>query len=660
MKIILKERNETLEYAAEELKKYVTVMSRGKINPEITSEPVPAEEGITLALLDRLSLDTSDLDDAVLDDIIDVSVKNGIGYIAGSNYRSILMGVYRYCESLGCRYLRPGPDGDYIPKADVENHEFVYRKKADYPIRCEIVEGCVSYEHCRDTAYYLPKIGMNAYMIEGYVPYTYMHKWYGHIGNTRLRQKGQVTDYDMLDEYMSLLKRDIKKTGLQLHTLGHAWMFEKFSMKNSGRSDGEQKLNPDAQKYVALVGGERKLFHGSQFYTNFCYSNPEARQVLVDTVLDYAKENPHVDYVHLWLADSINNWCECDACKKYEPSDWYVLLLNEIDDALTKAGLNTRIVMIMYVETVRPPKVLKFNNPKRFIMTVAIGSHYERGYVKEECNEPLPPYELNNFKSFSAPLQLRCHDEWKSLMDGAKSAIFEYRFYMDHYCDLGYMRIARETNRDMKNLENVNFQGCMTDKTHRNYMPTALPMIMMGKTLFDKNLDYEKEVKDYFEGAFGKDAEATREYLEELTNLLSTSNFRVDAELDIDELGIGQAVTKKMSWKNNPEVAERARKIPAHIGAFLPTIESNIANATTNAQMDSWVTLSYHAKICELFSYVLLRGAEGDIKAAQAAYFELEKYVGEHELEFHRTFDGFLFLRSLRRKIGLPAVPYYD
>ena len=659
MKIILKSRNETVEYAAEELKKYIVAMSRGAINPEITEHGTP-DEGITLGTLYELSLDVSDLDDPFVEDIVDVSVKNGVGYIAGSNSRSVLFGIYKYCYSLGCRYLRPGPDGDFIPKADVTAHEFVYRKKADSPVRCEIIEGCVSYEHCRDTVYYLPKIGMNAYMIEGYVPYTYLHKWYGHIGNTRLRRRGQVTDYEMLDDYMHLLMRDIKRAGLQLHTLGHAWMFAKFGMLNSGRTDGEQRLVPEAQQYIAMVGGERKLYHGSQFYTNYCYSNPDGRRILVDTVLDYAKKNTHVDYVHLWLADSVNNWCECENCRKHEPSDWYIMLLNEIDDALTEAGLNTRIVMIMYVETVRPPKVLRLKNPKRFIMTVAIGSHYENGYTKQPTDEPLPPFELNNFKSFSAPLQFRCHDEWKALNGGMRSAIFEYRFYMDHYADLGYMQIARETHRDMKSLEVMDYQGCMTDKTHRNYMPTALPVIMMGETLFDHSLDYEKVTSEYFEGAFGKDGEKVREYLEKLSSLLSPSEFRVDAELDEDNLGVGNTVTRKRSWKNNTAVAEKAAEIPALIDSFTKTIEDNIAYADTNAVLDSWVYLGYHAEIVRRYSVMLLRGAEGSIEGAQEAYYELEKYVSDNELSFHRVFDGFLFLRSLRRKIGLKQVPYYD
>jgi len=659
MKIILKERNETLEYAAAELKKYIMAMSRGKICPEVTSD-ASADEGITLATLSALSLDESDLEDAFTDDIIDVDIKDAVGYIAGSNNRSILMGVYKYCYSLGCRYLRPGPDGDYIPKADVEHHAFKYRKKADSPIRCEIIEGCVSYEHCRDTVYYLPKIGMNAYMIEGLVPYSYMHKWYGHIGNPKLRQKGQITSYEMLEEYTRLLEQDIKLVGLQLHTLGHAWMTGKLGIKLGSPAEQEASLTEENRKYLALVGGKRGLFHGSQFYTQFCYSNPEARKLLADTVVEYAMEHPHVDYVHLWLADSQNNWCECEGCRNTEPSDHYVTLLNEIDDALTSRGLNTRIVMIMYVETIRPPKKMLLKNPKRFIMTVAIGSLYDGGYRKIECDREMTPYKLNSFKMPDEELRFKCHDEWKRLMRGMRSAIFEYRFYMDHYCDLGYMRIARETHRDMKALEEINMQGCMTDKTHRSYMPTALPMIMMGETLFDNGLDFEKVTKEYFEGAFGDDGVKCREYLEGLTELLSTSNFRVKADLDIDEAGVGQALTSAKSWVNNPEVAERAEKIPDYIDAFIPTVRENIANATTIAQMDSWVYLSYHAEICKLFSKILLSGALGDIPAAQEAYFELEKYVAEHELEFHRVFDGFLFLRSLRRKIDLPGVPYYD
>ena len=664
MKIITKSKNETLLYAAEELKKYVLTMSRGAIVAEIelldTVSRADSASGIVLGLLSELSLDTSDLFDDFIEDIIDVDVSGTCGYIAGSNPRSVLMGVYKYCTSAGCRFLRPGPDGDYVPESDITSHSYKYRKKADYPFRCEIIEGAVSYEHCRDTVYYLPKIGMNSYMIEGMVPYSYMHKWYGHIANTKLRRKGQRTSYEMLEKYVALLEKDIKRAGLLLQTLGHAWMFEKLGPRR-GMTVAEQDavIKDEHRPYLALVGGKRAMTR-DQFYTNLCYSNPGARKLLVDTIVEYAKTHPYVDYVHVWLADSTNNWCECDECRKLEPSDHYIKLLNEMDEALTKEGLDTRLALIMYVETVRPPKLMRLNNPKRFCMTVAIGSHYEEGYKPLSYDGEIPEFKLNQYKEFPAALRFKCHDEWKRLCGGLKSTVFEYRFYIDQYCDLGHMQLSRETHRDMKNLETVNFDGNLSDKTHRMYIPTSLPMIMMGETMFDKNLDFEARTNEYFEGAFGKDGYKCREYLEKLTELLSPSNFRVDTNLGIEEMGIGIAVTKKKAWFNNPEVAERAAKIPEHLDAFLPVIRDNIAYADDNARLLSWRYLEYHSEICRRFSALLLAGALGDMDKAKAEFSNIEEYLSENELQFHYGFDVFLFLRYLRLKLGLPSVPYYD
>ena len=197
MKIVTTHQDETISYAAEELKKYILAMSRGKINPEIAYVDMimksDYESGIVLGFLDELSLDISDLEDAFIEDIIDIDVKSCKGYIAGSNERSILMGVYKYCTSAGCRFLRPGPDGDYVPKADLQNHSYKYRKKADYPFRGECCEGAISYEHMRDTVYWMPKVGMNMYMIEGIVPYSYMNRWSAHKANRVLT--GEDADY---------------------------------------------------------------------------------------------------------------------------------------------------------------------------------------------------------------------------------------------------------------------------------------------------------------------------------------------------------------------------------------------------------------------------------------------------------------------------------
>lgn len=665
MKIIVARQTETLEYAASELKKYVVGMSRGKILPKICyvdKLPEKPEEGsILLGLLEELSLDMSDLRDAYIEDIIDVDVANLTGYIAGSNERSILMGIYKYCHSAGCRFLRPGADGDYVPQADLLNHTFRYRKKADHPFRGECTEGAVSYEHIRDTVYWLPKIGMNMYMIEGYVPYGYMHKWYGHIGNRFLRQKGQETDVPMIEAYIDLLQQDIKRTGIQLHTLGHAWMFSKMGVKNGPAHRTTLAVRDEDRQYIALLGGKRDFKRGSPFFTHMCYSNPGARKLLVDTLIEYIEEHPYVDFVHAWLADSPNNQCECEECAKMEPSDHYVVLLNELDAEMTKRGMHNRIVFIMYVDTERPPVKMRLNNPDRFILLVAIGTqeHYNIGeYEGEE-----PPYERNKrdiHKPYPKELRMKWYRRWKELCNNIPSFVFEYRFYSSMYCDLGHMDLARKTYEGMYSLQNAKLEGCVSDQTHRMYMPTSLPMMLMGQTQFDRELDYDSFVKEYFTDAFGEDGALVQAYLEKMSDLLCPANFQVGGTIGIEEEGLGDADPDGRPWVGNPQVAEKAAKIPALVASFAEVISRNIANATDNARLLSWHYLRYHAEICRLFSVMLEAGARNDQEAALAAYQVVEDYVMEHEMEFHNGFDSYLFAKCVRAKLGLPAHKYYD
>jgi len=665
MKIITAQKGETAEYFVSELKKYIVQMSRGSIVPTIEfSDVLPQEskDAILLGTLEELSLNTSDLYDPFIEDIIDIHIENGKGYIAGSNLRSILMGVYKYAKSAGCRFIRPGADGDYVPKVDLMNHSFNYRKKADHPFRGECCEGAISYEHMRDTVYWLPKIGMNMYMIEGLVPFTYMHKWYGHVYNTHLRQKGQCTDYDILEEYINLLEQDVKKTGIQLHTLGHAWLFEGMGIRHDHVTENEKVKNLSSEyiEMLAEVNGKREIQHGNTFYTHFCYSNPKARRFLVDFMVEYIKKKPFVDFVHMWLADAINNQCECEECCKMHPSDWYVMLLNELDEELTKMGSDTRIALIMYVETERPPQKLKLNNPKRFVLLSAIGLHYEEGYKDEVYKGEVPEYKRNEYHPAPNALRLKWHKKWKEICGNIPSVIFEYRFYTDMYCDMGNMQISRETYRDMKALEKVSFNGVMSDQTHRLYIPTALPMLLMGETSFDTSLDYETYVNEYFEGAFGIEGKLCRNYLEELSELFCPSNVRIGSASGVEELGLGDIEVQKKCWKNNSFVAEKLSKIPELVDSFIPVIKKNISSATDNSRLYSWHYLKYHAEICKKLSLILFNGASGNMEEAHNLFYELRDYLSEIEIEIHNVFDLFLFLRSLAFKLNITMPGYFD
>ena len=659
MRIIAKKSSPCREYAALELRKYIRQISSCTLSPEIEwAEELPAtlpDDAIVLGLLDELSLDTSDLFDTFMEDILDVRVENAHGYIAGSNERSILAAVYQYCKSAGCRFLRPGTDGEYIPYCDLTAHTCTYRKKADYPFRGECCEGAISYEHMRDTVYWMPKVGMNMYMIEGLVPFSYMNRWYAHKANRVLSREDAT--YESLEPLIDQLEQDVVKTGIQLHTVGHAWMFENLGIHHESYAREQEifdALPEEKKNYVALVGGKRNIYAKSTFFTHFCYSNPDARKSLVDFCVDYVKRKPWVDYLHVWLADYINNNCECESCVKMHPSDWYVQLLNDIDAALEKIHAKTRLVFIMYNDTVRPPEKLRLNNPHRFVLLAAIGQHYETGYLDEPYTGEIPPYVRNQNMTPPNALRLKWHREWKALCDNIPSVIFEYRFYTDQYCDPGYMRVARETHRDMRGLQSVAFQGCMSDQTHRMYLPTSLPMLLMGETLFDRSLDFESYTNDYFAAAFGAEGAACRDYLEALSTYFCPANLRGSAKNSVEDTGINSR-ENKAPIHGNPYVAEQVTRIPAILDAFAPVIARNMADPDP-ARRRSWVYLRYHAEICRYLARIYHLAAIDDMDAAREELDKMEIYLSQVEMDIHEGFDLFLFDRFVRGVLRVKSV----
>ena len=55
------------------------------------------------------------------DDRITIDVEKGKGTIEGSNERAVLIGVYKFFYELGCRFVRPGKDGEILVRRSAEN-----------------------------------------------------------------------------------------------------------------------------------------------------------------------------------------------------------------------------------------------------------------------------------------------------------------------------------------------------------------------------------------------------------------------------------------------------------------------------------------------------------------------------------------------------------
>jgi hypothetical protein len=264
MKISVARDTETLVYAANELAKYLNMMDGTEATVGVGNEG-----DVRLGLFSDLGLPFDDVDDAMLDDVVEVEISDKKGYISGSNERSVLMGVYTYLKSAGCRWVRPGNDGEYIPEKDMSSHSCSYRKKADYPFRGQCIEGAISFEHVRDTILWLPKINMNLFMIEQIIPYNYMNRWYRHLSNTKWQE--EEPPYEQYGKWCLELEHTIKRCGLQLHVMGHGALNEPFGVRHM-ISGQPYEVSEETKKAFALVKGKRELYKSSPFFTQLCMS----------------------------------------------------------------------------------------------------------------------------------------------------------------------------------------------------------------------------------------------------------------------------------------------------------------------------------------------------------------------------------------------------
>lgn len=637
MKIHILRNTATIRYAAEELKKYLKAMS------DIDSE-ISFEDGeIKLGLLSDLGLSEDGVDDVMIDDVIDVAVKDLAGYIAGSNERSVLMGVYNYFKSAGCLWVRPGKDGEYIPKSDLANHTFIYRKKGDYGFRGECIEGAVSYEHLRDTIEWLPKVNMNFFMLEQLVPYNYMSRWYSHEYNTRRGE--EHFDYKMACEIVERLESEIKLRGLQLHSLGHGYFYEPYGIHYE-TSKTVYTISDEAREAMALLNGERGLSHNSPFHTQLCMSNKKVRRDHILWLADYLEKKPYIDFLHVWLGDGANNQCECEECYKKTVSDWYVILLNELDEELARRNIDSKIVFILYNDTMWAPVSERLNNKDRFIATITIQArNHGLTLSPERYDKPLPKFVRNNFDYRKGTSQMLVHkDDWKSVFDG-RSFLFEYRMYTDHYSDPGYMQISRTMHEDCIALRDLEFDGIITDKTQRSYFPTALPMAIFGENLFDRSLDYDKYVDLYFKSAFGADWNLAKEYLDAVTKYIDPDIVRVVVDVTYEDTGMGSAV-KSGGVSGRVDHIPSLMKIFSVADEFKGVIEKNL-EAADPCHRKSWRLIQYHTEYVKLFADILISLANENKEEAGEKRDKMLDFLSVMEEEYSLEFDLHLFARRL-------------
>ena len=624
-----------IDFAAEELKKYLRMMMPQCGDISISYEP-NAAEGFRLGLLEDFGL-PCEAEDPVLDDVIHINTTKTGGILAGSNPRSVLFAVYRLLRENGCRWLYPGVDGDYVPMQDIAATK--YHKLADHRFRGHCNEGAESQQAMLETIDFYAKQELNVYMLEFDIPFVYYNWYYSHPHNENNRPPEPVTPQQVL-QWKRQCETEIAKRGLQFHDMGHGWTAEPFGISSTdGWAAHENvELSEEQRQCLAEVNGVRELWHGVALNTNVCMSNPKVRTTMATAIADYAESHQNVTYLHVWLADGNRNHCECAECQKGRPSDFYLMVMNELDDILTARGLATRVVFIIYYDSLFTPETVRIRNPQRFSLLYAPITRTYSASIQEDAAIPeAAPYVRNAWETpVSAEANMAFLRDWQKFWMGPAFS-YEYHFWKHQCYDLGGLYISRRIYEDIRALKFMGLDGFVEDGSQRSFFPNGFAIYIYAETLMNRDCDFDAVLEDYFSHIYGDAWQEVKAYLQKVSDVFDFSYMSGEKSIDP---GKGKYY--------DPAQAERLAAVKALAAEGRAIAKAHLA-MPNRPQTVSMRLLLRHAEYIEGVAQFMAEKALGNDDAARELATAFFHNFGKYEFEIERYFDFFLASHHLLR-----------
>ena len=615
----------TIDFAAEELKKYLRMMMPEQGDIAITTD-AGATDGFRLGLLSDFGIPFEGKDPK-FDDVVHIEADMQGGILAGSNPRSVLYAVYRLLRLNGCRFFYPGPEGEYIPHQDLVPTR--YHKLADHRLRGHTVEGCPSMEQVLQYIDFHAKEELNAFGLYGMD--TYHRRHYVHWKNDINRP---VEDYDgdaAETQWRALYESELKKRGMIIFSGEHDIIPLAIGFDLTVRHlylSGEKQIDESIRPLLAQLNGKRDLSKQDILWTNLCYSKPEVRSMIADQAVKMAQQKPHLDYLGFTFADDRRNHCECDACRQKRPSDWYVMILNEIDAKFTENNIPMKILFSFYVDTMFAPTVEKLNNPDRFLFQFCPIARSYMESITEDMVLPEPiPFRYNAWdppKNTQEAYALFV--EWKKMFPGPY-AVFEYHFWKHQYRDPGTMDMARRVYEDTLSHRVMETCGCMEDGSVKSFFPNGFAEYIYAESLVNRELDYEKELADYYTALYGENWKIVVSYLQNITEAFSFAYME------------GKLSADPSHGKHfNPSRAEYLGQVPQLCAQLRETIAARKPGKIW-VQGLAWRLLKLHSEYCEGLAAVMLEKCLGHDRVALEKYHAFVAEFGKYDYETERYLD---------------------
>ena len=350
---------------------------------------------------------------------------------------------------------------------------------------------------------------------------------------------------------------------------------------------------------------------------------------------DYAERNTHVTYLHVWLADYQMNHCECEACRVKRPSDWYVVLLNEIDAELTRRNLPTRIVFCVYSDTAYEPTCEYIKNPERFSMLLgAISRSYTYSVEKDPTVAELKPFVLNKSARLGSMEEYIVRANlWRGFAP-CNSFAYEYHFWKHQYYAPGVLSFAKRLVEDVVSYRDNGFGGMIQDGSQRCFFPNGFSFYCYAQKLFDNNVTFEELKQDYFRHAYGDRWETVVAFLETVDAHMPQTYMEAKHTARVASSFYNPAMEKPL-LELIPIAKEYEQKFAA--SSRMPIRVQTVAMRL----------MRRYAQYIQGLAGIMAIKCMGKDDEAKAAFETFIDDFGKYELEMERYYDHYLLHHAL-------------
>lgn len=638
------QNNETVDFAAQELKKYLRMMMPEEAIIQIKHDPA-AQDGFRLGLLEDFGL-ANEAPDPVFDDVVHIDTTENGGILAGSNYRSVLFAVYRYLRLNGCRFLFPGAEGERIPVKKVTPQS--YHKLADHRFRGRTIEGRPSFEQVIDSLDYYAKEELNSFGC--FDVSSYHHRYYSHDHN-RAHREPEFFDADLAEtQWRARYEAEAQKRGMVLISGEHEMIPNALGLNVADRflyMTGKKAAPPEVIPYLAQMNGERKLHRDDIFFTNVCMSKPEIRERMAQAVVAQVEARPQLSIFGATVADLSNNHCECEDCCQKLPSDWYVMILNRIDELLTEKGIKTRILFSFYVDMIFAPEREKIKNPDRFVFQYCPISRTYTKSLGEDSVLPEPiRYVRNNWEAPKSQEALfALFKKWQAVFPGPCS-VFEYHYWVHQYRDPGMMAMARRVYEDVRSYRFTGMQGCVQDGSNKSYWPNGFHTHIFDEAMVNRDCDFDAQLADFYQNLYGEHWQVAKNYLQAISDAFDHAYMCGERSADLAQ-GVHYNPAHAASLAKVGEITENLLK-------FRETVEP-----AHRVEYDAWQLLKYHAIYCAGLAKVMTVKCQGDTPKALELLEQFLADFGKYDIALERWFDFELAGQSIKAIVKkMPKVEF--